>query len=209
MIAEGFRGPLRPRQAEHGDPRATPGKGAGSRCRTGSDGRHCSTPRSPEKWQPPPGARDGLDHPIRGQNPSGALGQTVLLPPLAKNKPSRFDGRGSWLPHASIAGTSGYTTPDTPSGRRGMRSARGGRAAIGTGGSSAICVATPGISRASRTARTSNGTSVSTARRSSARSGGRFGAGRTISASGVRGGPSRTDVSIVSSTTVAIRGRRI
>src|SRR2546428_14057589 len=107
------------------------------------------------------------------------LGQTVLLPPLAKNKPSRFDGRGSWLPHASIAGTSGYTTPDTPSGRRGMRSARGGRAAIGTGGSSASCLGPPRIFRASRTARTSNRASVSPAPRGAARRGGGFGGGAT------------------------------
>src|SRR3989442_9526092 len=90
------------------------------------------------------------------------LGQTVLLPPLAKNKPSRFDGRGSWLPRASIAGTSGYTTPDTASGRRGMRSARGGRAAIGTGGLSGVCVGPPRNFRASRSARASRGTSFST-----------------------------------------------
>ena len=117
--------------------------------------------------------------------------------------------RRSWLPRVSIAGTSGHMPPDTASGRPAMRSAPCGRGAIGTGGSSAICVATPGISRASPIARTSSDTSVSTARRSSARSGGRFGAGRTTSASGVHGDPKRTDASIVSSTTVAIRGRRI
>src|SRR2546427_9258636 len=117
------------------------------------------------------------------------LGQTVLLPPLAKNKPSRFDGRGSWLPRASIAGTSGYTTPDTASGRRGMRSARGGRAAIGTGGLSAVFVGTPGIFRGSRTARPSNRTFFSTARRGSARSGGRFWGGRALFPSRGRWGP--------------------
>src|SRR2546427_12058848 len=105
------------------------------------------------------------------------LGQTVLLPPLAKNKPSRFDGRGSWLPRASIAGTSGYTTPDTASGRRGMRSARGGRAAIGTGGLRGGCVGPPRNFRGSRAARPRKGSSFSAGRPGRAGRGGRFGGG--------------------------------
>src|SRR2546427_12819487 len=100
------------------------------------------------------------------------LGQTVLLPPLAKNKPSRFDGRGSWLPRASIAGTSGYTTPDTASGRRGMRSARGGRAAIGTGGFGGVRVGAPRNFRGTRAVRPGDRAFVSTSPRGRGRSGG-------------------------------------
>src|SRR3989442_13828757 len=111
---------------------------------------------------------------------SGALGQTVLLPPLAKNKPSRFDGRGSWPPHASIAGTSGYTTPDTASGRRGMRSARGGRAAIGTGGFGGDLLGAPRLFRGKRASATGRGPSFLDACRGRARRGGGFGGGRPI-----------------------------
>src|SRR2546425_11044640 len=102
------------------------------------------------------------------------LGQTVLLPPLAKNKPSRFDGRGSWLPRASIAGTSGYTTPDTASGRRGMRSARGGRAAIGTGGWGGVWLGPPRSFAGSRTARTRSASFLLGAPSRRARGGGGF-----------------------------------
>src|SRR3989442_3180703 len=68
--------------------------------------------------------------------------------------------RRSWLPHVSIAGRSGSTTPDTASGRRGMRSGRRGRAAIGTGGWTAAWLHPPHVFSGLRIVRPSGGASV-------------------------------------------------